>query len=1602
MAAPSPEQRELDLVEKVDLRILSVANNEAKLQSLLDKFLVPLLLKGASEHASVRAKVVTISQRLKAYIKPPAIVLPVYDLLRQFKSTESPVVRHLDIVFIQHSIGRLSVANRRALLPALFRGISKVNSSTPALFDILLQALAVLEVPPRGSQEDEAFAESVGLSNPEDAGYVAERLGKVFLLSRGTASVPQLAIPADVAFFALEQESSWLRTGTNLADIRVCIAHFLTSGAFSHNNDTETARFLAAIFAAVHSDRRVSSLGEDFLRRSKASLEWLSLVEQLYAAHAVLPPSYRIRILGLLCHSELAASYTDEIVKVVQRNMGVLDAMADSTDALQSHGLQASKLYKALFEYINWIARVGPKQAKTDHFVVGRTLIEYLQRYIASNGWPVPISSGVDSDILRSKAYETIGMLAVSAELTTAEQMELSSYLFRSLTEDSTTGVAVSIDSAISSLSSVFTGSNTTEVQDFLRALLLKYIYLADGIRDETQIRRGARHAAVKWANSCLQLADPIARWIDIVAVAGHRDERSDVIEEGRRGLDPWTHHSNNMDAMVLPKWEALVHTFFEQPICIASSGEMDIDGVSVFVNFSGEIIEAFPHAVQYCKQILLATALSNFKIEPAIILSKLYELHEVEQTEAHFAIGAAIAAVVACWDADVVELSLDVPSSTIEHGTDSFRISKRPIRLSTALDRILADSKTTKPALLKATGIWLFMIIQHCAHLLEVQSRLRACQRAFMRLLSARSELVQETASRGLALVYEKGDVTLKSELVRDLVAFFTGNGSQLKVNEDTELFGAGELPTSEGKSVTSYRDIVSLANEVGDQTLIYKFMSLANNAATWSMRSAFGRFGLSNILSSEGASVDPKLYPKLFRYRFDPNVNVQRSMNDIWKALVKDSKNVIDENFSAIMEDLLSCILSKEWRVRQASAAAVSDLVQGRPFVQYARFYHDIWACAIKVLDDVKGSVREAALQLCITLSNTLVRQLEAGDSGEGKSGLSKSAAAMMSEALPFLLSDKGIESGVEDVKVFSTVTVLKISKHGGTALRPYVSEMVPHLLGLLSTIEPQAFNYYYMRSGEDDREKLDKMRSAMVSHSPISEAIENSLCGVNADVLRDLVPGLETAIKNAVGMPTKIGCSRVIQTLATRHALDFAPYAPRFLRLLQRQLLDRNDEVSQSYAKSAAYVLRPASDAARRKFANYLVDLYFGADDESQRQKAADTVLAVAKISPDHFAALDTYLLPFVFVALHDTDECVRKAADEIWNNYVGSALTVTRYVPEIAALVERALGAAQWALKHAGARTSAKALNSVLMIESTGPVNVKFLKLLWPLYQSSMALKTFEGKEELLEVLPNVASRASILSRNETNIALVIRKMATVEAKRNNDAYRVHAFRCLWRVSAALNDDAAATLWNDLVGIVTPHLKAFDDLDVAMLDSKNSKSSEVKKDSTAATREKLVRQTAETALEAVARGYFRPNLQKDPQAVLAEVWNVLAPFLQDNSSYFLVRRTKWYEAGGELLQACSNVMPSSKKSGDVLALSYLASFDVGIPEAGTEDQRSLRAKALNALARACRHGVLGSISDEAVGNIKAAMEGALSKERSVDVQKLLREAISEAKK
>ncbi|KAI8935987.1 hypothetical protein NX059_007490 [Plenodomus lindquistii] len=757
----------------------------------------------------------------------------------------------------------------------------------------------------------------------------------------------------------------------------------------------------------------------------------------------------------------------------------------------------------------------------------------------------------------------------------------------------------------------------------------------------------------------------------------------------------------------------------------------------------------------------------------------KLYDLHEVRQPEVQFSVGEALSCFSIGWDSKALIPELDVlhPDQQQEPWDAELRIPLGPTRENTfkiVLERTLKGCVQTKPSLKKASVIWLLCLLQYCGHKSEMQGLLGQCQAAFKNCLSDRDEVVQEAASRGLGLVYEKGDRQLKDDLVRDLVGSFSDNKSKMSgtVSEDTQLFEPGALPTGDG-SITTYKDILSLAAEVGDSSLVYRFMSMASNNSIWSSRAAFGRFGLSNIFSDSSLdgylAQNPKLYPKLYRYRFDPNTNVQRSMNDIWNALVKDSSGTIDKHFDAIMDDLLVSILTKEWRVRQAACAAIADLIQGRSIDKYEKYLTDVWDKTFKVLDDIKETVRVAAAALARVLTATLTRSLEAGDASI------KSATAQLTRVLPFLFSTSGLESSAEEVRLFSVHTLLQIVKNSnGKTLNPHTPELVERLLGLLSSLEPEAVNYIHMNASKYNltEQKIDDMRLQSVRSSPLTESLERCLDLADADTMKALAPRIEAAMKSAVGLPSKVGCSRILVTLATRHRFLFSPYADSFLRLVQKHIHDRNETVSSSYAAAAGYLARLASDKQILATIAFVNKLYFESEENSDKNRllAGDIMRAISLYATDRFTSFAADLLPFVFLAKHDSDEQTCKLFTETWDDHVAGPRTVSLYLKEILKLIDTNLESRQWAIKHTAAKTIADAVLQIT--NAVGSENVESItaNTIWPVLDKALSGKSWEGKEVVLEAFVRFVERSEGYWKEDKVVTKQLEKVATRESKR----------------------------------------------------------------------------------------------------------------------------------------------------------------------------------------------------------------------------------------
>lgn len=172
--------------------------------------------------------------------------------------------------------------------------------------------------------------------------------------------------------------------------------------------------------------------------------------------------------------------------------------------------------------------------------------------------------------------------------------------------------------------------------------------------------------------------------------------------------------------------------------------------------------------------------------------------------------------------------------------------------------------------------------------------------------------------------MVYEEGNQELKDELVRGLVSTLS-EGRKLaaqSVAAETQLFSVGALGTSpDGENITTYQSVLSLASDMNQPDLVYKFLSLASHNQVWNSRIG-ATMGFSNIAKQAKQELEPyisQLIPKLYRYQYDPNSKTAEAMKNIWRTLITDSK-ALDIYFGAIITELLKTIGDRQWRTREA----------------------------------------------------------------------------------------------------------------------------------------------------------------------------------------------------------------------------------------------------------------------------------------------------------------------------------------------------------------------------------------------------------------------------------------------------------------------------------------------------------------------------------------------------------------------------------------------------------------------------------------------------------------------------------------------------------
>lgn len=758
-----------------------------------------------------------------------------------------------------------------------------------------------------------------------------------------------------------------------------------------------------------------------------------------------------------------------------------------------------------------------------------------------------------------------------------------------------------------------------------------------------------------------------------------------------------------------------------------------------------------------------------------------LYDSHTNKQIDYTFTTGEAFVILAGGWKSTLLKRELDIRGAEI-----SRLIPISTSRLSPILSHVLKACSVTKPALRKSGCIWLLSLVQYLGREAEIKAKAAEIHVAFMRFLADRDEFVQELASRGVSLVYELGDNHLKETLVKGLVKSLSDSASGNTglsagtVEHDTQLFDNDVLKTHDGL-VSTYKDVLNLASEVGDPSLVYKFMSLAKLSALWSSRKGMA-FGLGSIMAktslddmlTQNAGLSMRLIPRLFRYRFDPNLVVANLMNDIWTALVKDTLKTVDRYFDAILTEVLKSMGSKEWRVRQASTSALGNLLQTVPLERYEPKLEEIWNMSFRAMDDIKESVRKEGNQVCKSLARGLART---ADQSTGKTSTEK-ASEILNKLIPFFLGNKGLLSDAEDVREFSLETILHLCKVGGKAIKPHIPGLLQTFVELMSTLEPEVVNYLVLNADKYNlsTNDVDAKRLQSMGHSSLMDAIEKLLNMVDEPLMPEIVNLIGKSVKKSVGLPSKVCGSRVIVSLITKNsgAGLTRPFGEKLLHICQNQLSDRNITIASSYAVAAGYACRIAPLDAVVAYSTVIETAYFEAEDDNKRKMAAVASESVSRYSgPDKFSAVASAFLPLAFIGKHDESDAVRGDFEREWTENSNGDSAARLYFDEICGLSGKYGKSSNFSVRQRIAKSMVTLSGVLDAVSSTSCKRI--FDLLLDLVQG----KSWQGKELLFDALVKFSEKHSNFLRENSDYLDNLSVVVTTEAKRRNKNYQIKA-------------------------------------------------------------------------------------------------------------------------------------------------------------------------------------------------------------------------------
>lgn len=756
-------------------------------------------------------------------------------------------------------------------------------------------------------------------------------------------------------------------------------------------------------------------------------------------------------------------------------------------------------------------------------------------------------------------------------------------------------------------------------------------------------------------------------------------------------------------------------------------------------------------------------------------IFKKLVEIHTTKHIEVLFVSGGSMSVIAGAYHSAYLTKQIDINCDI------DFLINQFPKKhMLYVLENVLKLSASTKPTMRKAGCVWLLSLVQYLSGEDEIKNLCKEIHFQLMKFLVDRDEFIQELASQGLGMIYELGNKDLQEDMIKSLLKSFTKSTESVKIasgsiSADTELFDEGMLNTGDG-SIRTYKDILSLASEVGDPSLVYQFMSLSKSASIWSSRKGIA-FGLGAIISKQSLQqrllndrhTTLKLIPKLYRYRFDPYSTVAQSMNDIWNALIANPGEIIKTFIDEILKELLDGMGNKEWRVREASTVGLLNLVQTQPQQLFLEKMLDMWTMGFRTMDDVKESVREAGTKLTTFLSKILVKSIDIN-----KGVASDKSKKILEKLLPFFMGTKGLESDAEPVRNYALEMLMGLVKDAPSAIIPFSPRLVYDFTLLFSSIEPQVINYLALNASNYniDMSAIDAKRRSGVTTSPLLETIEKLISNSTSLQMDEHINNAIKAIRKSVGLPSKIAASTVVILLIKRYFLELKPYGGKLLKACFNCFDDRNVTIQRAFANTVGHVYKIVPLDKSIKYAEQLSERYFKKDDDS-KIVVGTVVSSILKYAPSAFESIAGIFMPLLFIGSNDSSDKVKEIIRNTWIEATASgAGTMKLYLDEILNLLYENMGSPNYGMR----KTCAYALTELCQnIADNNVAEERQIEKVFQIAIGSLKGRSWDGKDLLVAALSCLVLKFPNYLKSNPVILDALKQTLLTELGRTNERY-----------------------------------------------------------------------------------------------------------------------------------------------------------------------------------------------------------------------------------